>query len=225
MDQRSDRRGGFYWDSGVPYVSVTNAIGVIDKPQLRYWFGKEVYLAMVKNPTLNQQEALTAPYATSDSAASRGSTIHSLIEAYKKSGVVIDSVPEKYKGYANAFYKWIDEFKPEIVENEKTVISKLHGYAGTLDMIVKKDGKTYLVDFKTNKKGEVYDEVELQASAYKQALHEAGYDVDGMIAVALSEEGNYTQKSLQDKFDIFLKVKEIWVWKNQEDCKKLGYSK
>ena len=39
------RRGGFYWIDNKPYVSVTKVLEVLDKPALRYWFGKEVYYA------------------------------------------------------------------------------------------------------------------------------------------------------------------------------------
>lgn len=211
--------------NGVPYVSVTTSLSILDKPQLRYWFGKQVYLAMVTDPTLKEQDALSMPYKTTEKAADRGKTIHSLIEAYKQSGTIVEDVPSPFEGYAKAFYKWIGDFKPEILENEKTVVSELHKYAGTCDMLVKKDGKLYLVDFKTNKDGNIYNEVELQASAYKNALHEEGVEIDEMIAVALSEKGEYTQKTLPDRFDIFLKVKDLWVWKNQEDCRKVGYLK
>ena len=69
-DQRNDRRGGFYWVDNKPYVSVTTALSVIDKPALRYWFGKQVYLAMTKDPTLNEKAALSAPYQMSDKAKS-----------------------------------------------------------------------------------------------------------------------------------------------------------
>jgi hypothetical protein len=57
--RESSRRGGFYWHTdGRPYISVTTVLSVIDKPALRYWFGKEVYRAMVVNPTLGEKEAL-----------------------------------------------------------------------------------------------------------------------------------------------------------------------
>lgn len=214
----NNKRGCFYFFDKKPYVSVTEVLGVLDKPALRWWFGNQIYLAMLKDPTMNEAEAMSSPYKTSKKAASRGSTIHSIIEAHKKSDVLIKTVP-KLQGYAEAYYKWIRDFKPEIVENEKTVVNKKYGYAGTLDMLIKNSDKLTVVDFKTNKKGNLYDEVDLQLSAYSHALD----GVTGMIAVGLAEDGNYTQKTVEDKFDTFLKVKDIWYWKNEDKCKKIGY--
>lgn len=217
------RRGGFYWVKDKPFVSVTEVLKCLDKPAIRWWFGNQIFLAMVKNPELDEKAAMASPYATSGEAKERGKAIHSLIEAYKASGARI--TPPKYKGYAKAFYSWVDKNKPKILYQEKTVISKKYGYGGTLDKFAKIQGKRDVIDFKTNKEGNIYDEVGLQLSAYKQGLIEAGEKVDGMRAVALAEDGSFAEKTFEDKLDIFLKVKDIWVWKNQKKCEKVGYIK
>jgi len=218
-DKRKTRRGGFYWKDDKPYVSVTNVLKVLDKPALRYWYGKMVYQAMVVDPELSQKEALAAPYKKSKKAMSRGSTVHDLIEAYKHTGKKIDTTPE-LQGYIDAFHDWIDDNEIEVIENEKTVYSKDHGYAGTLDLYAKINGKLSVVDFKTNKKGNVYDEVGLQLSAYAHAIPDK---IDNLIAVGLSEDGTYTHKEFKGNIDVFLKLKDVWVWKNQELCEKVGY--
>ena len=217
---KTNKRGGFYWDNDIPYISVTTVLGdVLKKTGLEYWMKQQVYLAMVKNPYLSEAQAMQSVYETSSSAADRGSTVHSLIEAYKSSGAVIDTVPEQFKGYANAFYKWLAYFKPEILEQEKTLKNEEHKYAGTCDMVCMKEGKKFLIDFKTSEKGQLYPEVELQLSAYKHCLP----DVDEIMAVGLSQEGEYIEKVCNDRFDIFLNVKNIWVWNNEKKLKKIGY--
>lgn len=119
-DQRQIRRGGFYWFDGKPYVTVTTALKVVDKPALRWWFGKQVYQAMMLDPGLSEKEALAAPYRTTKKAANRGTAIHSIAETWKHSKKQIKSVPEKYRGYAQAFYDFVESNHINIIDREKT---------------------------------------------------------------------------------------------------------
>jgi len=222
---KESRRGGFYWKLQTPYISVTNVLKIIDKSgALMYWFGKQVYLAVVKNPEISEKEALRAPYDKSDTAKSRGTTVHSLIEAQKE-GNRIDTatMPKELIGYVNAFYKWVDEHKPEIIENEKTVFSDTYKFAGTCDMVARIDGKAYVIDFKTSKDGNLYQEIEPQLSAYKQALEENGIKIDGCMGVGLAENGTTTTRIIEPDLGIFLSAMKLWVWKNKDDCKTLGF--
>ena len=211
-DKRHERRGGYYWVDGVPHVSVTNVLKVIDKPALRHWFGKEVYLAMVLDPSLDQKTALTAPYATSDKAKTRGTLVHSVIEAYKTTGEKIETVPEKYRGYVNAFYSYVKDNKLEILEVEKTVYNEKYGYAGTRDMKarINERKKPWILDFKTGK--DIYQETALQLSAYKHAD-----DEDCRLGVVLlKEDGKYKFQEMEDEFEAFLACKTLWEWQNRE---------
>lgn len=214
-DLRSNRRGGFYWLEGVPYVSVTQVLRVIDRPALRYWFGQQVYRAFVKDPTLSEKDALSAPYRQSDKAKSRGSTVHSIVEAYKKTGAVIEDIPEEFRGYAEAFYSWIKDNSVEVISQEKTVISKKHGYAGTLDLIVSiSDSGTWLIDVKTGKG--IYPESWLQLSAYKEALEEEGGKVDEIAVLLLKDNGKYMFEKGEADIEVFLACKKMWIWQNKE---------
>jgi len=225
MTDVKNRRGGFYWLDNKPYVSVTNVIEVLDKGnQLMYWFGKQVFYAAIKNPNISEKEALRAPYDTLDKAADRGSTIHSIVESWKQTKEYIETIPTPYKGYADAFYSWLKDNKVEILENEKTVVSKKNGFAGTADIIGKVNGKLYVIDIKTNKNGAIYETYHLQVSAYIEALRENGVAVEGGYVLVLSPEGKYTYGQITECFDVFLKLRDVWVWKNQEKCNKVGYS-
>lgn len=222
-DKRNERRGGFYWVGNTPYVSVTNVLQAIDKPALRRWVGKEVYLAMVKNPNLTESEALAAPYKISDDAKTRGTTIHSIVEAYKESGAEIKPEDAKYAGYAQAFHKWVKDNNMEVIDHEKTVISKKYGFAGTTDMIVRnrQTGEVWVCDVKTGK--DIYQEAFLQVSAYKQALIENGTQIDKAGVILLQESGTYKFGESEDYFQYFLATKKLWEFLNRETCKKLGY--
>jgi hypothetical protein len=218
----SNRRAGFYWVDQIPYVSVTNVLKVIDKPALRYWFGREVYLAMVKNPSMAEKEALSAPYVKSQAAATRGSAVHKIVEEFKQSQEHLKTIDDPYKPYAQAFYNWVEDNHIAFVENERTVISKKYGYAGTCDLIVKKNGDgVWLCDVKTGK--DIYLESHIQLSAYKKALEENGVKIDRMGVILLKDTGTYKFEEVDECFDIFLACKTLWQFLNKEDCEKLGY--
>ena len=210
-----DRRGGFYWKDEKPYVSVTNILKVLDKPALRYWFGREVYRAMVVDPTLQESEALAAPYKTSSKAADRGTTVHSIVEAYKASGAKI-TPPEDFKGYAEAFYSWVNDYKLEIKEHEKTLFDEENKLAGTADLICTNNGDTWIIDVKTGK--DIYDEAFLQVSAYMKM---SGVNRGGVLL--LQENGKYKFAESPSYFEYFLAVKKMWEFINRELCEKIGY--
>src|SRR3990167_4161671 len=228
-DLRGDRRGGFYWRGGppVPHVSVTKCLGAIAKPQLLSWAAKEAYYAVIKDPGISEQEAVQAHLNVRDKAASRGSTVHSIVEAYKTSGAVIGSVPGPMGGYADAFYQWIKDSHINIVEQEKTVFSDKYRYAGTMDILATLNGNSdlWVVDIKTNKAGVVYPEHHLQVSAYLAALREQGVNVKGGAVLALREDGKYSYHQIKENFPAFLAAKTLWEWQNEETCLKLGYLK
>ena len=215
-DLKKKRRGGFYWIKENPYISVTKILSVIDKPALRWWYGKEVYMALAKDPSMSQKDALAAPYNKSKTAMKRGTAVHDIVEAWKNIDEVVGGT-SIYKEYAKAFKLWLEDHEVEVQECEKTVVSKKHGYAGTLDMLAKVNGKLMLIDVKTGKA--LYPEVHLQLSAYKEAL---GSDI-GMAALLLKEDGTYTYQIGSNKLEAFLAAKTLYEGLNSKMLEKVGY--
>jgi len=224
---KDQRRGGFYWKGEKPYVSVTTVIGIIDKPMLRRWYGEQVYNAMLANPNLRKEDALAAPSDISSQAKNRGSTVHSMVEAYKQGNKIEEvDIPEQYKGYATAFYKWADQHPLSILEQEKSIFSEEYKYAGTLDMLVKINGskEITLLDIKTGKY--IYQEAYLQTAAYQNALREQGITADNIGVLLLQSDGSFKFEVMGDftrKFEGFLACKKIWEALNEEMLKKIGY--
>lgn len=227
-DKRQElRRGAFYWLDGKPMLSVTEILKVIDKPALRYWYGQEVYYAMLKDPSMKEQEALAAPYATSKGAAARGTTVHSIVEAYKQTGAKLEGIAEEFQGFATAFYSFMEQVAPEIIEQEKSVFDTENRVAGTLDMYAKVGDKFYVIDIKTGK--DIYPESEIQLSAYAHMLRAEGKPVDG-IAVCLLEIGedklptkNYKWAIRTENHKVFLNTKALYEWINRDKLIKAGY--
>ena len=227
MDFRDARRGGYYWLDDKPFVSVTHVLTVLDKPGLLQWFGREVWRAMVADPTLSEKEALSAPFRISDQAKSRGQTIHSIVEAYKHTRNYIEGIPERYRGFAQAFYRWTQDNRVRIVEHERTVVSHKYGYAGTLDLLVEMNGgeKPIIIDCKTGK--DIYPESFLQLAAYRQALKESGQETAGMAVLLLKEDGSYKYEfSEKDLFRQFFACLVLFEWLHAEEIAKLrAYAK
>jgi tRNA U55 pseudouridine synthase TruB len=222
MNDKSNKRGGMYWKEDKSYLSVTEILKTIDKPALRWWFGHEIYLAMVKNPSMNEAEAMASPYRINETAKNRGTAVHDIVEAYKNIDEVV-GLEGPYKGYAQAFKNWLKDFDVKVQENEKTVISDKHGYAGTLDMLAVLNGDTLptLIDVKTGK--DLYPEVHLQTSAYKQALSEQGIKVQGCSHLLLMEDGTYKYEQGKDRLEAFLACKKLYEGLNAEKLEKIGY--
>lgn len=224
---KDQRRAGFYFLDSKPYLSVTEVLKVINKPQLMYWFGREVYYAMVKDPTLDEKTAMGAPYQSSGKAKERGSTIHSIVEAYKSSGNRPEFIPDHLQGYVTAFYSAVKDLNLQMIEQEKTVFSHKDKVAGTLDIYATVGGKRTLVDVKTGK--DIYQEAGLQLSAYANMMRESGAIIEE-IAVLLLETGEdnkptgkYKFSTMIENYDAFIACKRLYEYLNREKLIKLGY--
>lgn len=219
MNNKHTKRAGLYWIDEIAYPSVTQILSILDKPALRYWFGRQVYLAMAIDPTLSEQEALAAPYRTSETAKARGTAVHDVVEAWENTDRVVGQ-EGPFAGYAKAFQSWVDHNNVTLVEHERTVVSKKYGYAGTLDLLVKINGftKPTLIDIKTGK--DLYPEVHLQMSAYGKAMEEQGIELQGTAALLLMEDGTFKFEQGKDKFKEFLACKIIWEGLNKETLDK-----
>jgi len=213
MNDKSTKRAGMYLIDNKYYPSVTQILSVIDKPALRIWFGKQVYMATALNPAISEQEALAEPVKQSTSAKGRGTAVHDIVEAYENTGKVA-GLEGPFQGYARAFESWINSNDIKVIGHEQTVKSEKYHYAGTLDLLVKVNGNLTLIDVKTGK--DIYPEAHLQVSAYKQALSEDGTELQGAGILLLQEDGTYKYEQAKDKLKTFLACKVLWEGLNEE---------
>lgn len=213
MNDKSTKRAGMYLINNKYYPSVTQILSVIDKPALRIWFGKQVYMATSLNPAISEQEALAEPTKQSTTAKGRGTAVHDIVEAYENTGKVA-GLEGPFQGYARAFESWINSNDIKVVGHEQTVKSEKYHYAGTLDLLVKVNGNLTLIDVKTGK--DIYPEAHLQVSAYKQALSEDGTELQGAGILLLQEDGTYKYEQAKDKLKTFLACKVLWEGLNEE---------
>ena len=133
-----------------------------------------------------------ARYEVRDAAARRGTEVHELGEKLLLGHEV--AVPEELRGHVESYVKFLDDFEPEPILTEVTVINYTHGYAGTLDMIFSRpDGTHILADIKTTRSG-IYGETALQLAAYRYA------------EVYLTDEGEKPLPRIDDTWAIWVRA-------------------
>lgn len=143
---------------------VTSVLGVINKPALMYWYGK--------NGTKKCQEVLK-------SSALFGTQLHEYIELYNKTGFTPEMTDERHVCLFDKYRKWATENDLVCVESELRVHSLKWGYAGTLDSLARVNGKLEILDYKTSK--DFFETYQLQLMAYLVAVREMGLYVNEPI--------------------------------------------
>ena len=116
---------------------------------------------------------------------------------------------------------FLEDFQPEFVEIEQTVVNHTVGYAGTTDAIVKVGGSLLSADIKTSKK--VRGDYALQGVAVvraEQLLDDDGTtrempDLTGAFIIHLPEKGGYSVVPLRTgdaEFEVFRSLKQAWIF-------------
>lgn len=171
---------GTYVKEEITLPSVTTILGIMDKSSaLMGWATKcmqdyiiekhqeyESIEELAKDARFNYKEM-------SKTALNIGSEVHRLIEIYIKTGkdTSFQNLPEEVENAFIAFLEWEKENVSEWIDSEQEIYDINIGYAGTLDAVMKhKNGKIYVVDFKSSKA--VYDEYKYQLSAYYEAYNQ-----------------------------------------------------
>ncbi len=222
INKKYPRRNGIYYIDDKKYISITNILQAIAKPQLIPWAAKGAARYALNDPTLTEAQAAGAIYGERDEKAKIGSTVHSFIEALEQGAKINTSnLPPKYKGYADSYNKFIENWKPKILKfdgkplKEYLVHSEKYGIAGRMDTALQlHNGKTGIVDWKT---GGVYGEAQLQGEAYKVCIEEMGIlkpDFTATLQLHPSGEAGTFKENKRGDFRVFLATMILWKWLN-----------
>jgi hypothetical protein len=179
--RRNYGRGHSYVDAnGAKVPGVTGIIGDgVPKPALVNWaadttadYAVDHWDELAEMPPSARLKTLkSARYADRDTAANKGTRVHSLAEKLVK-GEQVD-VPDELAGHVESYVRFLDDFNVQPILVEAVVMSHKHGYAGTLDLIADLDlpqvgGVRALLDVKTSRSG-IFGETALQLAGYRYA--------------------------------------------------------
>ena len=156
-------------------------------------------------------------------AAYIGTMVHSAIEQYLKKvnmpDTYFDDIPDRFirESCNNAFLsfkRWwsiISQNNYEILMQEHTLVCQFYG--GTLDALIKINGKIYIVDFKTS--NHFNYKYYLQTAAYRRLLYyNYGIITDGVIILRLSK----TDVSFEEQVLDFIKYDDLMFINDCDRC-------
>ena len=125
----------------------------------------------------------------------------------------------------DGYGRFLDDFQPEFVEVEQTVVNHSVGYAGTTDAIVRIGNTLLSADIKTSKK--VRGDYALQGVAVCRAellLDDDGAtrempELTGAFIIHLPEAGGYQAVPLrtgEEEFEVFRALRAAWSFEPDE---------
>jgi hypothetical protein len=216
--------------NGVLMPSVTNVIGIMDKPFLSTWYGRKAAEDAIRisrtHPGLMQRKPYDAVRYLKDAAKRSvdassllGSTVHDLVEEMSLGG--LPEYDPDLELYIESWREFVAEYKPEFLYTETTSFGKTKSgrkYAGTADFIAKINGLTVLGDYKTGRS--IHTEAGIQISALSHAEELITVEgeilemphIDAGIVVHLTPKGfNVHQTQLRGlPWGIFQNLREVW---------------
>ncbi len=150
------QRAGYDID-GTWYPRVTSIVSIKTKPALLRYYGG--------------MRSFKAADDAKEASAREGTMVHEAVEAimrgnheYKPDPLIQPSV--------DAFSEFLRNTDVEPLLVEDRVVSREHGFAGTVDMVARVDGRVGILDIKTGKR--IYRDYGMQTSAYVHAVSEMG---------------------------------------------------
>lgn len=206
---------GDRWLEASPVTGVSTYCGALSKDFLAPWAAKlaaEYYAANAKSGKTQAMlidEAKKQHKLAADVGKRAGKLGHMYVEArLNDQKITMPSNPDDLKvieSVASAFDAFMADWKPEILEIEKVLYSRIHNFAGTTDFIANIDGKLVIGDWKTTNTSRynpdgIYATYFAQLGAYCICYEEmTGNKVDELYIVNLPKSGGeYKLKRLED---------------------------
>lgn len=203
--------------NGERVPSVTTALGILDKPALKFWAQNQtiegvvrlydMYEGTVPARTFGQLKGALSDnrlcfYQKTSAAADAGTALHLATEQWAEDGIIpnIADYEPRVRPHIRAFAKFLRDYEPEFVESETIVGSAKYGFAGRLDAkmlfhgrVATERGLTGLVlgDYKSAKQIHPLTMFR-QLEGYEGASVECGFaPTDHRCVVRLGADGEY----------------------------------
>jgi hypothetical protein len=171
-----DAKHAYTW-GGQLVPGVTTILSCISKPALIQWaagMASDYFLQAIQSGRTDlpviYKESKVAHRKKAQSAANIGKDVHHYAECFFKKKPLPELTDDQAKRGVEAFHKWLDAHKVEVLTSERILFSNEHYYAGTCDFVAKIDGVLGVGDIKTS--SGIYPEHRFQTAAYQQAIQE-----------------------------------------------------
>lgn len=191
-------------------TSVTTALKIIDKPQIRRWAVNMTveYMKERLEPGKSYDEiqlasmlagAKNANTQRMTDAGDSGTLLHQWVEDFINHKNPKIPVNPMLKESVKKFLTWVKKNKIEFLLPEQPIYSRKFGYAGTLDFICRYNGELYIGDLKTS--SGIYLEQMLQTTPYRAAREEEFPEEKyaGQLICRIGKDGSFEFKLLDDK--------------------------
>lgn len=214
---------------------VTTVLGILDKPALPWWYGKQAGTVAVDDPSwlvMGRDEAIKwlagAGNRTKNKAALLGTKLHEYADALHKTGEAPGGVDPEVIPFVASLAHWVDEWRPTTLLSEFAVGHRGVRYMGTGDQVIDCAGVgRILIDLKTggDEPGKVYPEFGLQLAALRYAefrltAFEGGAEepmppVDGCAILHVRPDFYelVPYEVTADDLDAFAACRQVWEWK------------
>lgn len=205
-----DEASHTYTVDGEIYPSVTQLLrDGVPKPALATWAANTVAAHAVDHwdelaalpPSQRLSRLKASPWADRDTAATRGTEIHTIAEQLAHGEQV--TVPDDLAGHVDAALAWLDTHQPKIIASEVIIVNRRYRYAGRADYLIDTSDGVVVADVKTSRSG-IYAETALQVAAYAHAETYLGDDGEEhpLTDLEINREVGYAIWLRADGYDI-----------------------
>jgi hypothetical protein len=198
-------RRGYYLDGEPLEFSVSEIVGLFEKPALYRWHEDRGVRGAVRAERLGELEGMPeedwvrrvrmlglGADAMRDESADRGQAIHTALQTLAAGGRVdVDAFPSEWMPWlTGALRAWL-VLQPQVIASELLVCHPEMRYAGRLDLYALIDGKRTLLDYKTGK-GRIWPEAHWQTRGYAEALPFSGFEPpESILILGIDDEGGF----------------------------------
>jgi hypothetical protein len=161
------KKSSGYEIDGIWYPRVTSILSIKAKAAL--------YIYYASMPSFRMAEAIK------NRSAEEGTLVHNIVEAILKNEPI--DIPEYIKPSIDVFKEFLQGHKVVPIKIEERIVSREHGYAGTIDILAEVDGVMGVLDIKTSQG--IYRDYGMQTAAYIQALREADSSIPPLTSWVL----------------------------------------
>jgi galactitol-specific phosphotransferase system IIB component len=138
-----------------------------------------------------------------DKAGDIGTKVHKELEDAMNDWITAGFLMDSKNKTVQAVLEWLRDEGIKPLKSEMHVYSRKHWYGGIADGVIEKDGKRYILDFKTS--NYIYTTAFIQCGAYSTAVKEMkkSADVAGVVIVHIPKGKSFDpEKNVYWRYDI-----------------------